>query len=126
VQEFPMTINEALSPPGGLQAKEHFKQYLQGAVLPPPTAKGNSHQSSVCLFVALTVARRGMEFDAGTLAPKEAQIIYADLKAIFDGWGEPIQFSNGGGTKFQILSAGANGKVGDADDVDSNNLRLGK
>ena len=120
-QEFPDSIATAQTPPGGLPPKAYYTQTLGGVVLSDPKT-----QSGVCLFAALTVGRRGMEFDPGTLAPKEAKAVYAEVKGLFDGWERPIQFSNRGGTKFRIWSFGANGKDGDADDVDSDILRLGK
>jgi prepilin-type N-terminal cleavage/methylation domain-containing protein len=129
MQEFPMTFNQALNPPGGLPPKQCFK-VLQGLAPPAPTANGNSYESGICLYLAMTVGRRGMEFDPGSLAPKEARDLAGvglpGVKGIFDGWDQPIQFNNGNGMKFVIISAGADRRLGNGDDVSSETLRLGK
>jgi prepilin-type N-terminal cleavage/methylation domain-containing protein len=129
-QEFPTTFGEALAPPGGLPPRPYYLA-LQGVPPPPPTKYGNSFESGICLYIGMTVARRGMEFDPGSLAPKEARpVIGVDIKAFFDGWDEPLAYERyvdpAGNMKFRIKSAGANHRFGDADDVNSDNLRLGK
>lgn len=101
---------------------------------PPPTAQGNSFESSILLYVALTAGRRGMNFDTGNLAPKEAKPVpgaTGDVKAIYDGWNQPIQLQTSvdpvtGSLTFTIISAGADMKLGTPDDLNSNTLTLGR
>jgi prepilin-type N-terminal cleavage/methylation domain-containing protein len=126
-QEFPTTFAAAAA-----SGKAIFAGL---AAPPPPTPQGNGFEGSILLYLTLTVGRRGMEFDAGTLAPREARQVPGfgpDVRAIYDGWDQPIQFellrdpNNTGSVKFRIFSAGADRIPGNADDVNSDNLRLGR
>jgi prepilin-type N-terminal cleavage/methylation domain-containing protein len=125
VQEFPMNFNQALNPPGGLPMKPIFLP-LQTAVAPPATAQGNDFQSSICLYLAMTSARGGMEFDTSSLSAKEARQVIPNIFALFDGWDQPIQFDNGGGVQYKIASAGSDRTLNTADDILSTTLRIGK
>jgi hypothetical protein len=74
-----------------------------------------------------------MNFDSSGLSPKELRDAGNGMKAVFDGWDQPIQFltvqdPNTGALKFQIISCGPNRQFeqGNGDDVSSDNLRVGK
>jgi Tfp pilus assembly protein PilE len=128
-QEFPMRFADAKA----AGANPIYAQMLSGQGVPAFSANGNDYQSSICMYMALTVARRGMNFDSGSLSPREMQKI-GPLTALVDGWGEPLQFDNGISPtyslykdgKFHIVSAGPNMIMGDGDDVTSDTLQLGR
>src|SRR5262249_25568346 len=63
-QEFPMTFSQATANSGSLQAKDVFVSNLLGQSVPGPSPKGNSYESSICLYTALSVGHRGMNFNA--------------------------------------------------------------
>jgi prepilin-type N-terminal cleavage/methylation domain-containing protein len=125
-QEFPTTFAAAAA---------SGKPIFQGLpAAPAPTPQGNSFESSILLYIALTVGRRGMEFDPGTLAPKEARSVPGfgyDIKALYDGWNQPIQLQTStdpvtGSLTFTIVSSGADMKLGTPDDLSSATLTLGR
>jgi prepilin-type N-terminal cleavage/methylation domain-containing protein len=130
-QEFPTSFAQVQQQVANGTAKAIY-QGLPAA--PAPTAQGNSFESGILLYIALTVGRRGMNFDSGNLSPKEARPIpgaSGDTKALYDGWDQPIQFTTSidqvtGSLTFSIISAGADKKLGTPDDVNSNTLRLGR
>ena len=122
-QEFPMTVNN----PGPLGPKPLYTKVLAGA------PAGTPAESSVCLYVALTVGRRGMNFDSSGLSPKELRSVGGGFKALYDGWDQPIRFQtlqdpNTQAFKFLIYSTGPNrqDEQGNGDDISSDNLRVGK
>lgn len=125
VQEFPDSLAQAAAPPGGLLPKAIFNGLANPAVPPPAKLSG---ESSMLLYQTLMVARRGMEFDASALSPKEARQVGTGVFVLYDGWDEPLQFKNNAltGGKFEIRSAGPRKVLGDADDVTSDMLRLGR
>jgi prepilin-type N-terminal cleavage/methylation domain-containing protein len=138
-QEFPTSFGQAQAP-GILPPIQAFA--ATNGQTAPLSARGNPTESSICLYLALMVAHRGKEFDAGALSPKEARTIPGtQLKGIYDYWDEPIQFSTyavdprgnvvaigtpGSQMKFRIVSSGANRFLGDGDDISSETLRFAK
>jgi prepilin-type N-terminal cleavage/methylation domain-containing protein len=144
-QEFPTSFAQALSGPAILGPKKEYRDALQGRSAPPPNNTApwaNSYESSMCLYLALSFDRMGQTFDLSTLSPRE---VYTDpasgLKALMDGWDEPLQFvaftdATSGIINYYIRSAGAN-RIQEvtaledlmpppADDLSSKFLRLGK
>jgi prepilin-type N-terminal cleavage/methylation domain-containing protein len=125
-QEFPTTFAAAA------QSGKAIYSGLPAA--PAPTPQGNSYESSILLYLALTVGRRGMVFDPGNLSPKEAQVIPGfgpDVRSLTDGWGQPIQFQTTtdpvtGSLQPLIISAGADRTLGTGDDVNSSQIRMGR
>jgi prepilin-type N-terminal cleavage/methylation domain-containing protein len=140
VQEFPTSFAQAQGP-GILPPIQPFA-VTNGQTAPFSPQGNNPTESSICLYLALMVAHRGKEFDAGGLSPKEARTVPGtQLKGIYDYWDEPIQFSTyavdprgnvvaigtpGSQMKFRIVSSGANRFLGDGDDISSDTLRFAK
>src|SRR5262249_27565368 len=58
---------------------------------PPSWASNNntSYESSVCLYLALSVQHRGMNFDASTLSPKEVKAFQVQAYQVAQGGGAP-------------------------------------
>jgi prepilin-type N-terminal cleavage/methylation domain-containing protein len=124
-QEFPTTF---------LAAAQSGKVAYKGLpAAPAPTAQGNGFEGSILLYLALTVGRRGMQFD-DAFSPKEARAVPgfpSTVQALYDGWDQPLQFNTmidpkTGYLKFIILSAGADQKAGTNDDINSDTLRVGR
>jgi hypothetical protein len=125
-QEFPTSVAQAMNP-GPTGPKPLYQTVLAGA------PAGTPAESSVCLYVALTVGRRGMNFDSSGLSPRELRNAGGNFKALYDGWDQPIRFQTlqdqkTGAFKFLIYSTGPNrqDEQGNGDDVSSDNLRVGK
>jgi prepilin-type N-terminal cleavage/methylation domain-containing protein len=97
-QEFPTSFNEALNPvvysSGGYQVKllpkAYYVQNLKGAV-----STGANFEASACLYLALSVARRGM---VGSLEESVGQSSIQNqngVNVIVDLWNSPIAYLRG-------------------------------
>lgn len=142
VQQFPRTFAEALNPtangvavaPDPVFVNALAKRGTDGLPLipyvaislPPNTAIGNTYESSICLYLALSISRRGMVFDMGSFSDKEISDQIVDdngrkvtLKAIVDAWGEPVKLSYDltvTPPRPIITSAGADRRMGTVND----------
>jgi len=130
-QEFPQTFAQALQPPGGLPPKPVFA-VLQGQQIPTNSVHNQERQTAVLLYLIVTAARRGMNFDPeANLTVKEKATVNG-FTYITDGWGEPIHFSNLDPSDPNqkallpwVISYGGNFVPGGGDDVSSATLRFG-
>jgi len=88
IQEFPINFSEAINGlPGvpGFGPKLLYKQYLQNASL--TTASGNAQQqNAVCLYMILTLNRRGANFNADDFGPSAVAPGVGGLSVFVDGW----------------------------------------
>jgi hypothetical protein len=131
-QQFPMNFMEALNPtpntiraPNGrpyvvLQADPTFVQALPSAAAANPP---QGYESSVCLLLALSKARKGIApFNQDRLSPVELADTGSfnpglqGLKLIVDGWGRPLTFYRwplGGEVTASNPNKAANQVIGD-------------
>lgn len=147
VQQFPRTFAEAVNPTANgvkIAPDPVFLRYLAKkdgsgnpifsggnyvpVDIPATTAIGNTYESSICLYLALSISRRGMVFDTGNFTEKEV-IDVGGLKAIVDAWGEPVKFSYDltvTPPRPIITSAGADRRMGTVNDnIVSDQIQLG-
>jgi hypothetical protein len=124
-QEFPASFAEATHPvvsgPVSLQPKQYYVRALAGL---PATTNPSTWQSSVCLVLALSQSRRGVQ---GRLeeAVGESTIQYVNgVQVLVDPWGTPIGFRRvNNDLDAEVYSAGPNRIPGDNDDLSSLRLR---
>jgi prepilin-type N-terminal cleavage/methylation domain-containing protein len=122
--EFPTSYAEVnvIAPatrPWGLQNKVAYQRNV--ALAPGVNAQ---EQASVCLYMALTQARRGMEFKLEDSVGVSSVRTIGGAKYIVDSWGTPIVYSRGSGVvRPTIISAGADKTFGTGDDISSDQLR---
>jgi prepilin-type N-terminal cleavage/methylation domain-containing protein len=92
--EFPVSFSEVNNPNTstyGIPAKDVYKQYITGA-----SAGGDGNlESAVCLYMALTQARRGASFNPDQIGAGSVGTITVggkNFQVFLDAWGTPIQF----------------------------------
>jgi prepilin-type N-terminal cleavage/methylation domain-containing protein len=126
-QQFPQSVAQIKSPPGGLPPVAAYMQAASGG-LPQRL------ESAVCLYLALSMNRSGSGFDPEGLSPQELASVPGNpgLKYFTDAWGQPLEFLNGvvlqGNTPPRpvIRSVGVDAKQGTPDDIISLDLRQGR
>ena len=115
-QQFPMTFAEAVT------------KYPELSGVSLPTVAGQ--ESSICLFLALSRARRGANFSPDEIGKEtvvNVQLSGKTFSYLVDAWGTPIKLNRPAdlanpGAELFILSAGPDKTFGSNDDINSHLL----
>jgi len=93
-QEFPTTFDEALNP-YPLPPKPTYKAYLAKLGITGSSPATAPYESSVCLYMALTLSTGGTQFKADQLglAVREFDAPSGKIKGFTDDWNNPLVFA---------------------------------
>lgn len=94
VQEFPANFAEAFAPASSyLSPKTGYTQYLTANGFSQTSTGPNPQQSAICLYMILTLSRRGAAFNADDLGPNTVAVSpLGNATNFIDAWGVPIAF----------------------------------